>query len=39
VNRGEKVEEAAVRETREESCLEVRIDGLVGVYSYSGRPV
>jgi len=39
VNRGEKVEEAAVRETREEACLEVRLEGLVGVYSYSGRPV
>ena len=39
VNRGEKVEEAAMRETLEESCLEVRLDGLVGVYSYTGRPV
>lgn len=39
VNRGEKVEEAAVRETFEEACLEVRIEGLVGVYSYTGRPV
>jgi ADP-ribose pyrophosphatase YjhB (NUDIX family) len=39
VNRGEKVEEAAVRETREEACLDVRLEGLVGVYSYPGRPV
>lgn len=39
VNRGERVEEAAARETREEACLEVRIDSLVGVYSYAGRPV
>jgi len=30
----ETVEEAAVRETREEVNLEVRISGLVGVYSY-----
>ena len=39
VNRGEKVEAAAVRETLEEACLEVRIERLVGVYSYTGRPV
>ncbi len=36
---GEKVEAAAVRETLEEACLEVRIERLVGVYSYTGRPV
>jgi ADP-ribose pyrophosphatase YjhB (NUDIX family) len=39
VNRGEKVEEAAARETLEEACLDVEIDRLVGVYSYTGRPV
>ena len=39
VNRGERVEEAAIREAREEACLEVRVEGLVGVYSYPGRPV
>jgi len=39
VDRGERVEDAAVRETREESCLEVRITSLLNVYSYSGRPV
>ena len=38
VNRGEKVEEAAVRETLEEACLEVRLERLIGVYSYAGRP-
>lgn len=39
VNRGERVEEAAIRETREEACLEVAIERLVGVYSYAQRPV
>ena len=34
---GEEVEVAAVREAREETGLEVRIDGLVNVYSYPGR--
>lgn len=37
VDRGEPVEVAAVREAREESGLDVRIDGLVNVYSYGGR--
>lgn len=39
VDRGERVEDAAVRETLEECCLEVRIAELLGVYSYSGRPI
>ncbi len=37
VDRGEEVEEAALREAREECGLDVRLDGLVGVYSYAGR--
>ena len=36
VDRGEQVLGAAVREAREESGLEVRIEGLVNVYSYGG---
>ena len=39
VDRGERVEDAAVREMEEESRLRVRLTGLVGVYSYPGRPV
>ena len=37
VDRGEEVEEAAIREAREECGLDIRIGGLVGVYSYAGR--
>lgn len=37
VDRGESVEDAAVREMEEESGLKVRINGLVGVYSHSGE--
>jgi ADP-ribose pyrophosphatase YjhB (NUDIX family) len=36
VDRGEEVREAAVREAREESGLDVRIDRLLNVYSYGG---
>ena len=39
VNRGETVEEASVLETREEVNLDVKIDKLLNVYSYPGRPV
>ena len=39
VDRGESLPDAAARETREEVGLEVRVDRLVGVYSYPGRPV
>ena len=39
VDRGERVEDAARRETREEACLEVQITSLLNVYSYPGRPV
>lgn len=37
VDRGEPLAAAAVRETREECGLDVRLDGLVNVYSYPGR--
>jgi 8-oxo-dGTP diphosphatase len=36
IDRGEQVLDAAVREAREESGLEVRIERLVNVYSYPG---
>ena len=36
VDRGERLTDAALREAREESGLEIRIDGLVNVYSYGG---
>jgi mutator protein MutT len=39
VERGETLEAAAVREAAEESNLEVKIDGLLNVYSYEGRPI
>jgi ADP-ribose pyrophosphatase YjhB (NUDIX family) len=39
VDRGEPVEDAARRETREECALEVRLTSLLNVYSYAGRPV
>lgn len=39
VDRGERVEDAAVRETLEECRLDVRIGSLLGVYSYSRRPI
>lgn len=37
VDRGETLTSAAIREAREESGLEVRLDGLVNIYSYPGR--
>jgi 8-oxo-dGTP diphosphatase len=37
VDRGELVMDAAVREAREESGLQVRLDHLINVYSYPGR--
>jgi ADP-ribose pyrophosphatase YjhB (NUDIX family) len=37
VDRGEALTRAAVREAREECGLDVRLDGLVNVYSYAGR--
>ncbi len=39
VDRGEAVAAAAIRETLEETCLEVAIRDLVNVYSYPGNPV
>ena len=38
VDRGESVQEAAVRETLEESRLRVELDGLIDVYSYPKSP-
>jgi len=37
VDRGEPLPVAAVREAREECGLDVRLDGLVNIYSYAGR--
>ena len=37
VDRGEPLTVAAVREAREECGLDIRIDGLVNIYSYAGR--
>jgi ADP-ribose pyrophosphatase YjhB (NUDIX family) len=37
VDRGEPLTTAAVREAREECGLDVRLDGLVNIYSYAGR--
>ncbi|HEY6211896.1 MAG TPA: NUDIX hydrolase [Vicinamibacterales bacterium] len=37
VDRGEPLPAAAVREAREECGLDVRLDGLVNIYSYAGR--
>ena len=38
VDRGESTMDAAIRETKEESHLDVAIRELLGVYSYSGSP-
>jgi ADP-ribose pyrophosphatase YjhB (NUDIX family) len=39
VDRGEEITAAAIREAREESGLDVRIDHLVNIYSYGGSPI
>lgn len=39
VDRGERTEEAAIRETKEECHLEVRIRRLLNIYSYPDHPV
>jgi ADP-ribose pyrophosphatase YjhB (NUDIX family) len=38
VDRGESVQEAAVRETREESQMDVKLGSLLNVYSYPRSP-
>ncbi len=38
VDRGEKVEDAAIREVKEETNLDVRLDALLGLYSERGNP-
>ena len=38
VDRGEKVEEAAIREVKEETNLDVQLEGLIGIYSANGNP-
>jgi ADP-ribose pyrophosphatase YjhB (NUDIX family) len=37
VDRGEEITVAAIREAREESGLDVRLDRLLDIYSYAGR--
>ena len=37
VDRGEPLTDAAIREAREECGLDVRLEGLVNIYSYPGR--
>ncbi len=39
VDRGEEVTLAAIREAREEAGLQIRLEGLINIYSYPGRPV
>ena len=39
VDRGEAVEDAAVREFKEETGLDARLERLIGVYSDTGSPV
>ncbi|MEO6213107.1 MAG: NUDIX hydrolase [Vicinamibacterales bacterium] len=39
VDKGEVVTEAAIREAKEEAGLDVRLDRLLNVYSYAGRPL
>ena len=39
VDRGEMVEQAAAREMREESGIDIAVESLLGVYSYENRPI
>lgn len=38
IDRGEKVEDAAIREVKEETNLDVQLEGLIGIYSEKGNP-
>lgn len=38
VDRGEKVEDAAIREVKEETNLDVQLERLIGLYSEKGKP-
>lgn len=38
VERGEKLEDAAIREVKEETNLDVRLERLIGIYSDRGNP-
>jgi len=38
MDRGEKVEEAAIREVKEETNLDIQLDQLIGIYSERGNP-
>ncbi len=37
VDRGEQVDKAAIRETKEECSIDISIERLLGIYSYPGR--
>ncbi len=39
VDAGEKIEDAAIRETQEEICVTVELDGLLGLHSETGNRV
>jgi ADP-ribose pyrophosphatase YjhB (NUDIX family) len=39
VDRGEEITVAAIREAREEAGLEIRLQGLINIYSYPHRPI
>lgn len=39
VDRGEEITAAAIREAREEAGLDVRLESLLDIYSYPGRPL
>ncbi|HTK09232.1 MAG TPA: NUDIX hydrolase [Ktedonobacteraceae bacterium] len=38
VEQGEQVEQAAIREVKEETNLDVQLEGLIGIYSEQGEP-